>query len=118
MYTSTTFLAFLLVGLLFSSIQGDKVINLQRWQYCAGCRATVEAFASRVFPIINEALEGRGETETMNLAPYTEGICQTDAFRHYKEFVEHGIVYCAMMMSTFELHLFTLTLRVMNVLSF
>jgi len=70
----------------------ENTINLQRWQYCAGCRAAVESFSARVFPIINEAIEVRGETASMDLEPYTEGICQTPSFQHYKEFVEHGCV--------------------------
>ena len=67
-----------------------EVIKLQRWQSCAGCRAAVESFSSRVFPVINEAIEAKGETAKMDLAPYMDGMCQTPAFQHYKEFVEHG----------------------------
>ena len=64
---------------------------MQRWQYCAGCRAAVDSFSARVFPIINEAIEVRGETAKMDLEPYIDGICQTESFRHYKEFVEFGM---------------------------
>lgn len=71
-------------------IAAEEIV-LQRWQYCAGCRSAVEIFSARVFPLMNDALEIKGETEKINLEPYTDGICQAEPFRHYKEFVEHGV---------------------------
>ena len=72
------------------SLDAQETISLQRWQSCAGCRAAVESFSSRAFPAINKALEVEGKTESMDLEHFTEGMCQTPQFQHYKEFVEHG----------------------------
>ena len=81
----------LLLACIYSVLpRGEAQIPLQRWEYCAGCRAAVESFSSKIFPLMNNALERRGVTDKMDLEPYTEGICQTDTFRLYKESIEHG----------------------------
>jgi hypothetical protein len=67
------------------------VVTLQKWQYCAGCKATVEIFANLATKEIMKMQEsGIPVGEDLNISPMMSEVCGHQFMEAYQPFVGHA----------------------------
>ena len=80
---------------LVSNAQSDAdelpVITLQKWQYCSGCKATVEILANLATrEIVKMQEKGLPVGEELDISPLMDEVCSHHFLSAYQPFVEHS----------------------------
>lgn len=71
----------------------ENKIVLQYWQYCAGCKATLEVLhgkAESKFKEMEEKKAGSSMTAKLDIYDLTNNICENKYFEGYKPFIRHA----------------------------
>lgn len=102
--SSLFFLVVLGISILLADITpvsagSEDTLTLQKWEYCAGCKLTVEHFFRHALEAIriSEADTGRSTVEeplAFDLEPTIDRLCADDHFRNFVPAMTYGIVHC------------------------
>jgi hypothetical protein len=66
-------------------------VTLSKWQYCAGCRGTIELFTTLATNKIAEMQSnGVSSGEEMDVAPLLDTICDLSYYERYAPFMKYG----------------------------
>ena len=90
---------FLLGALLVNAAEDDidssdkHSVTIQKWQYCAGCKATVEIFGIATGHKMQELQQSKAPPGTsVDVDEIAENICASHMFDPYQDFVRYSCV--------------------------
>jgi hypothetical protein len=66
-------------------------VTLSKWQYCAGCKGTIELFTTLATnKIIEMQSKGISSGEELDVAPLLDTICDLGYYERYAPFMKYG----------------------------
>lgn len=84
---------YLLPTILCEQNENVTVINIEPWQYCAGCKCSIEALhgvAGLKFKEMENEKQGSSYSATLNLRNITATLCRKAYFDDYQPFIRHS----------------------------
>jgi hypothetical protein len=83
-----------------STVEREK-ITIRPWQFCEGCKVTVDAYANRSSTIMTEMkTAGLPSGSDVNANAVAKGLCSLAAFETYETFIKNS---CVKIINEFEL---------------
>lgn len=71
----------------------SKEITLSKWQYCVGCKATIEIFTTlATSKIVEMEQNGIASGEELDVAPLIKNLCDLAYFERFDPIIRYGCI--------------------------